>query len=176
MPADIPGVIVWPLAIAVIYTVSTFGSIFGGWLPKKFIDGGMNANKARKLAMFIFALLPLSVLFASRLGPDQHLVRRGHHRHRLLGARRMVRQHLHHRLGHVSQKSGRLGHRHRRHGRRGGRHPHRPRRRICCSPTTPSLGKVEVGYGILFVVCGSAYLVAWIIMHLLVPKFKKIVL
>ena len=38
------------------------------------------------------------------------------------------------------------------------------------------LGKVEVGYGILFVVCGSAYLIAWVIMHLLVPKFKKIVL
>lgn len=31
------------------------------------------------------------------------------------------------------------------------------------------LGKMEV-------VCGSAYLTAWIIMHLLVPKFRKIVL
>jgi ACS family hexuronate transporter-like MFS transporter len=36
------------------------------------------------------------------------------------------------------------------------------------------LGTVEKGYSILFVVCGSAYLIAWIIMHLLVPKFKKI--
>jgi ACS family hexuronate transporter-like MFS transporter len=35
-------------------------------------------------------------------------------------------------------------------------------------------GKVEVGYGILFVVCGTAYLAAWILMHLLVPKFRKI--
>ena len=35
-------------------------------------------------------------------------------------------------------------------------------------------GKVELGYGILFVVCGSAYLVAWTVMHLLVPKFKQI--
>ena len=38
------------------------------------------------------------------------------------------------------------------------------------------LAKVEVGYSILFVVFGSAYLTAWIIMHLLVPKFMKIVL
>ena len=38
------------------------------------------------------------------------------------------------------------------------------------------LNKLEVGYGILFMVCGSAYLTAWIIMHLLVPKFRKIVL
>ena len=67
-PSGIPGVISWPFAVAVIYTVSTFGSIFGGWLPKKFINGGMDANKARKLAMFIFALFPLTVLLASRLG------------------------------------------------------------------------------------------------------------
>ncbi len=66
--ADVPGVIVWELAIAVIYTVSTFGSIFGGWLPKKFIDSGMDANKARKLTMFISRLFPLTVLLASKLG------------------------------------------------------------------------------------------------------------
>ncbi|RPJ33651.1 MAG: hypothetical protein EHM17_09595 [Verrucomicrobiaceae bacterium] len=65
---DVPGIISWPFAIVVIYTVATFGSIFGGWLPKKFIDGGMDANKARKLSMFIFALFPLTVLMASRLG------------------------------------------------------------------------------------------------------------
>ena len=63
-----PGVISWPFAVALIYTISTFGSIFGGWLPKKFINGGMDANKARKLSMFIFALFPLTVLLASRLG------------------------------------------------------------------------------------------------------------
>jgi MFS transporter, ACS family, hexuronate transporter len=39
-----------------------------------------------------------------------------------------------------------------------------------------SLNKIQVGYGILFVVCGLAYLSAWAIMHLLVPKFKKIVI
>jgi ACS family hexuronate transporter-like MFS transporter len=37
-------------------------------------------------------------------------------------------------------------------------------------------GNTEVGYGILFVVCGSAYIIAWILMHLLVPRFQKIVL
>ena len=39
-----------------------------------------------------------------------------------------------------------------------------------------ALNKVEVGYGILFVVCGTAYIIAWTLMHLLVPKFRKIVL
>src|SRR4029077_17574769 len=42
--------------------------ISGGWLPKKLINGGMDANKARKTAMFIIALFPLTVLFASRVG------------------------------------------------------------------------------------------------------------
>jgi ACS family hexuronate transporter-like MFS transporter len=37
-----------------------------------------------------------------------------------------------------------------------------------------ALGKVELGYGILFVICGSAYLAAWLIMHALAPKFKMI--
>ncbi|MBN2578143.1 MAG: hypothetical protein JXB10_04055, partial [Pirellulales bacterium] len=37
-----------------------------------------------------------------------------------------------------------------------------------------SIDKTNIGYGILFIICGFAYLVAWIIMHLLVPKFKQI--
>jgi ACS family hexuronate transporter-like MFS transporter len=36
------------------------------------------------------------------------------------------------------------------------------------------LGRTEAAYAILFIVCGSAYLTAWVLMHLLVPKFEKI--
>src|SRR5690606_10083668 len=61
-------VIEWPIAVAIVYVVSTLGSIFGGWLPKRFMNSGMDANKARKTAMFIYSLFPLCVLFASRLG------------------------------------------------------------------------------------------------------------
>jgi ACS family hexuronate transporter-like MFS transporter len=39
-----------------------------------------------------------------------------------------------------------------------------------------TLGKVETGYGILFGICGTAYIIAWTLMHLLVPRFKKIAL
>jgi ACS family hexuronate transporter-like MFS transporter len=38
------------------------------------------------------------------------------------------------------------------------------------------INQLEVGYGILFVFCGSAYIIAWIVMHLLVPRFQKIAL
>jgi ACS family hexuronate transporter-like MFS transporter len=34
------------------------------------------------------------------------------------------------------------------------------------------LGEIETGYGIMFVVCALAYIVAWIVMKILVPKFK----
>ena len=35
-------------------------------------------------------------------------------------------------------------------------------------------GYIRVGYGIIFMICATAYLVAWVIMNTLVPKFKKI--
>ena len=63
-----PSTISWQFAVAVVYCISTVGSISGGWLPKKLINGGMDANKARKTAMFVIALFPLTVLLASKLG------------------------------------------------------------------------------------------------------------
>jgi len=56
------------LPLAVVYTMTTFGSILGGWLPMYFIKKGWNTNKARKTSMFIYALLPLPVFFAQYLG------------------------------------------------------------------------------------------------------------
>jgi ACS family hexuronate transporter-like MFS transporter len=35
-------------------------------------------------------------------------------------------------------------------------------------------GNVSAGYGILFTICGSAYLVAYAINHLLAPKYEPI--
>jgi len=56
------------IPLAVVYTMTTFGSILGGWLPMYFIKTGWNANRARKTSMFIYALLPIPVLFAQYLG------------------------------------------------------------------------------------------------------------
>jgi ACS family hexuronate transporter-like MFS transporter len=35
-------------------------------------------------------------------------------------------------------------------------------------------GRIEVGYGIMFIICGVAYLLAWVAMHLLAPKFRLV--
>ena len=175
LDADIPGIISWPFAIAVIYTVSTFGSIFGGWLPKKFIESGMDANRARKLAMFIFALFPLSVLMASRLGEINTWLAVGVisiacAAHAAWSANIFTTVSDMFPKKAVASVTGIGGMA----GAMGGM-------LIAFAAGLllahfKALEKVEVGYRILFMVCGSAYLTAWILMHLLVPKFKKIVL
>ena len=37
-----------------------------------------------------------------------------------------------------------------------------------------AIGQIEVAYYIMFAICASAYLLAWVIMHLLVPKMKRV--
>lgn len=173
--STIPGVISWPLAVALIYTISGFGSILGGWLPKKFINGGMDANRARKLSMFIYALFPLTVLAAARLGAINTwfavgIIAIACSAHAAWSANifttvsDMFPKKVVASVTGIGGMAGAVG-------------------GILIAYAAglllqhfKDLGKIEVGYGILFVVCGSAYITAWILMHLLVPKFKKIVL
>ena len=37
-----------------------------------------------------------------------------------------------------------------------------------------SIGKIQTGYFIMFLICGAMYLIAWLIMHFLVPKMKRV--
>ena len=166
-------VIAWPLAVAIVYTISTFGSVFGGWLPKKFINGGMDANRARKTSMFIYALFPLSVLLASKLGAINtwfavFIIGIACAAHQAWSANifttvsDMFPKKAVASVTGIGGMSGAFG------GMliAGGaglilRH-------------FAILGKIEGGYAIMFIVCALAYVVAWIIMHLFVPKFKQI--
>jgi ACS family hexuronate transporter-like MFS transporter len=54
--------------LAVLYTISTIGSIAGGWFPMYFIKKGYEPYAGRMKAMLIIALFPLLVLFAQYLG------------------------------------------------------------------------------------------------------------
>ena len=173
--ADIPGVISWPFAVAVVYTISGVGSIFGGWLPKHLINGGMNANRARKLSMFIYALFPLAVLAASRLGQINTwlavaTIAIACAAHAAWSANIFTTVSDMFPKKAVASVTGIGGMA----GAVGGILIARAAGLLLAHFT--ALGKVEVGYGILFVVCGSAYVIAWVLMHLLVPRFQKIVL
>ena len=50
------------LPLLVIYNVCTVGSIFGGWLPAKFVSMGWSLNRARKTAMLIYALAVVPIV------------------------------------------------------------------------------------------------------------------
>ena len=54
--------------LAVLYTMSTIGSITGGWFPMYFIKKGYDPYTGRMRAMFLIALVPLLVLSAQYLG------------------------------------------------------------------------------------------------------------
>ena len=55
--------------IVTLYAIVTVVSIFGGYLPKLFVEKkGMHPYKGRMLAMLIFAFFPLFALFAQPMG------------------------------------------------------------------------------------------------------------
>ena len=55
--------------IFTLYAIVTVISIFGGYLPKIFVEKkGMNPYAGRMLAMLIFAFFPIAALFAQPLG------------------------------------------------------------------------------------------------------------
>ena len=50
-----------------IYTLSTVGSVGGGWLSGMMIDRGVAINKARKLAMLLCAILVVPIMTATHI-------------------------------------------------------------------------------------------------------------
>jgi ACS family hexuronate transporter-like MFS transporter len=170
---DIPGVILWPFAVAVVYTMSTFGSILGGYIPKALINKGMSTFKARKLSMFIYAIFPLFVLLASRLGQINTwfaviVIGIACSAHQAWSANIFTTVSDMFPKKAVASVTGIGGMA----GALGG---------ILIAWAAglllkhfTELGKIEVGYGIMFIICGSAYLIAWLIMHILVPKMKRV--
>jgi ACS family hexuronate transporter-like MFS transporter len=159
--------------LGVVYTMTTFGSVLGGWLPKYFIEKGMDANKARKKSMFIYALFPLMVLSAQYLG-DFNMwyavivigIAASAHQAWSANIFTTVSDMFPKRaIASVTGIGGMAG-------AVGG---------IAIAKAAGMLfdhykaaGDIRIGYGIMFMFCAVAYILAWTIMHLLVPKFKKL--
>ncbi len=55
------------LPLIVIYTMTSFGSIGGGWLSSAFIKKGMAVNRSRKMVMLICALCVTPIIFVSHI-------------------------------------------------------------------------------------------------------------
>lgn len=153
--------------------MTTFGSIFGGWLPKYFMERGMNANRARKQSMFIYALFPLTVLSAQYMGSFNMwyaviIIGIAASAHQAWSANIFTTVSDMFPKRAIASVTGIGGMA----GAVGG---------IMIAKAAGLLfdhykaaGDIRVGYGIMFMICATAYIIAWLIMHALVPKFKKI--
>ncbi len=179
-----------PLGQALIFTlyaIVTVVSIFGGYLPKVFVEKkGMNPYAGRMLAMLIFAFFPIAALFAQPLGmhfnsPWWPAILIG-----LAGAGHQAwSANLFSTIGDMFPKStvatitgiGAMA------GGVGSMIIQKVAGNLFVHAEEMGAaftffgfeGK-PAGYFIMFCFCGVAYLVAWSIMKVLVPKYKKIVL
>lgn len=153
-----------------IYAIVTVLSIFGGWLAGYLVKRGMAPSRARKTAMFSFALLVLPIMGVTQVGDWGAVVLIG-----LAGAAHQAwsanlfttvsdmfpNKAVASVVG-VGGMAGSLG---------GMMFP------IVAGKVLDhfeALGSVTTGYTFLFGFCGTAYLLAFGISHLLAPKFAPV--
>lgn len=161
------------LPLIVIYSMTMFGSIGGGYFPMYFINKGFGAYDGRMRAMFVIALFPLVVLAAQPLGDITFwipiiLIGIGASAHQAWSANIFTTvsdMFPKKAIGSVVGIGGMAG------GlgsvlvtKLGG----------FLFDKYKDLGHIETGYTIMFAICAVAYLIAWGIMKLLVPKYKPI--
>lgn len=161
------------MPVALVYTMSTAGSVFGGWLPLFLIKKGWPAFRARKFSMFIYALLVVPILFAQLLGKiDMWLaiviIGIAAAAHQAWSANIFTTVSDMFPKKTVASVTGMGGMA----GALGG---------IILAffagklfDYFKSLGNIETGYYIMFFICGAAYLTAWLAMHFLAPRLKRI--
>lgn len=162
------------LPVALVYTLSSFGSVGGGWLPMNFIRQGWPVFRARKTSMLIYAFFVLPIVFAQQMGQVNmwlavFIIGVAASAHQAWSAnifttvsdmfpRRTVAS-----VTGIGGMAGGLG-------------------GILLSALVQkgmfvyyeSINQLETGYFIMFLICGGAYLSAWLVMHLLVPRMKPV--
>lgn len=159
--------------IAIVYMMTTVGSIGGGWLSGFLINKGWPIFRARRTAMLIFALCVVPIIGALELGKFNPwyavlIIGLAASAHQAWSAnifttasdmfpKRAVAS-----ITGIGGMAGAVG------------------GIILSQLTGPlldhfnTLGSIETGYYIMFIICGSAYLLAWAIMAILTPKMKQI--
>ncbi len=160
------------LPIAVVYTMAMFGSIIGGWLSGYFINLGWPLYKARRVALFIFAICALPMLTAQWLGTFNYWyavitigIAASTHQAWSANIFTTVSDMFPNKaVASVVGIGGMIG-------SIGG---------ILMARTAgvlldhySAIGSIETGYYIMFTICAMAYMIAWSFFSLLVPKMPK---
>jgi ACS family hexuronate transporter-like MFS transporter len=160
--------------VAVVYTISTFGSVYGGYLPLAFMNRNMPAFKARKTAMFLFALCVFPVVLSQWAGEINMwlavlVIGIATAAHQAWSANifttvsDMFPKKATASVTGIGGMAGGLG-------------------GIVLSWAVQKnmfvyyreIGQIEKAYFIMFLICGAAYLLAWLLMHFLVPRMEKV--
>lgn len=161
------------LPVAVVYTIASIGSVFGGWLPLNLIKKGFPVFRARKTSMLIYALCAVPAVFIQYLGSMGMWfavlsIGFATSAHQAWSANIFTtvsdmfpKKAVASVIG-IGGMAGGLG-------------------GMAFSSLAgklfdhyKTLGHLETGYYIMFLICGFGYLLAWLVMHLLVPKYKLI--
>ena len=161
------------LPVAIVYTMSTVGSIWGGWLPLYFIKHGMPVFRARKTSMLIYAFLVLPVVFAQYFGSMNmwlavFIIGIATSAHQAWSANIFTTVSDMFPKKTVASVTGMGGMA----GALGGMLIAFFAGKLF--DHYKALGDLDSGYFIMFIICGCAYLLAWILMSLLAPKMKRI--
>ena len=162
------------IPVALVYTLSTFGSVAGGYLPMYLIKIGWPVFRARKTCMLIYALCVSPIVFAQILGGVNMwlavcVIGFAAAAHQAWSANifttvsDMFPKYTTASVTGIGGMFGALG-------------------GILLSALVQknmfvyyrSINQIETAYYIMFFVCGAAYVLAWFIMHLLVPKMKQV--
>ncbi len=161
------------LPLSILYSMTMFGSIGGGYFPIYFIRKGYQPYDGRMKAMLLIALIPLVVLAAQPLGSISFwmpviLIGIGASAHQAWSANLFTtvsdmfpKKAVASIVG-IGGMAGGIG------GvivtKVGG----------ALFDHYKALGHIETGYTIMFAFCAVAYLIAWGVMKSLVPKYKPI--
>ncbi len=162
------------LPLAFIYTMTTVGSIGGGWVSGYMIKKGMSPFKARKITMLIFAVLVVPIIFAQSPSVSTWgavcLIALAASSHQAWSANIFTTVSDAFPKKAVSSVTGIGGMA----GAVGGAFISYIAGGIL--EHFSDLGHIETGYVVMFSIAGSAYLLAWIIMQVFAPKNKKVIL
>jgi ACS family hexuronate transporter-like MFS transporter len=162
------------LPLVVIYTSTTVGSIFGGWLSSFMIKRGASPFTARKYTMLIFALLVIPVFFAQSKGISTWgaiaLISLAASSHQAWSANIYTTVSDAFPKSAVSSVTGFGGMA----GALGGAFVSVFAGHLL--QFYKNAGHIETGYTVMFAISACAYILAWIIMNLFAPKVKKAVI
>jgi len=157
--------------VSTIYFMATFGSVLGGYLSGWFIKKGWPVFRARKTAMFIYALCVLPVFFVqytANAWGGVAIISLAAAAHQAWSANIFTtasdmfpKKAISSVVG-LGTMAGSVG--------------------AILFPMLigaildhfKALGKITAGYNIIFVICSCAYVLAWLLMHLLSPQMTKV--